>query len=418
MRNIVVVLAAAAVACGSSSTPAGTVILSTAVSGPGAVALNPTPDTCTTCAAGEYRYARGTAVTVVPVAQQGATFTTWGGACAGTNACSLKLDADRSLVAVFERNSAAVGIQLAGDGQGAVTSDPAGIDCGGLCTAQFPLGSTVTLTAVSRPGSTFAGWSGGCSGTGTCLVSIDQARSVSALFSRVTASVTAAHAGPGTVLSNPAGLAASGYPDCRPEFVRAFETLAGVATRAGVEGARFVVHTPLMQLDKAGIIRLGVSLGVDYALTHSCYDPSPAGLACGASCTAFFDQGTTVVLVASPAAGSIFTGWSGDCSGPDVCVLPSDVDHLVAATFVPAPPGGQNPQPVLTALSPTQLLAGSTGIVLTLSGLNFLPASRAFWNGNPRATEFVDANTLRMTLLDGDVAGPNPPFGLSPVCGP
>jgi 7-cyano-7-deazaguanine synthase len=74
----------------------------------------------------------------------------------------------------------------------------------------------------------------------------------------------------------------SGYPDCRPEFVRAFESLANVATRAGVEGARFTVHTPLMALDKAGIIRLGASLGVDYALTHSCYDPSAEGLACGA----------------------------------------------------------------------------------------------------------------------------------------
>jgi 7-cyano-7-deazaguanine synthase len=74
----------------------------------------------------------------------------------------------------------------------------------------------------------------------------------------------------------------SGYPDCRPEFVRAFESLANVATRAGAEGARFTVHTPLMALDKAGIIRLGASLGVDYALTHSCYDPSAEGLACGA----------------------------------------------------------------------------------------------------------------------------------------
>ncbi len=74
----------------------------------------------------------------------------------------------------------------------------------------------------------------------------------------------------------------SGYPDCRPEFVRAFEALANLGTRAGVEGARFTVHTPLMALDKAGIIRLGLSLGVDYSLTHSCYDPSPAGLACGA----------------------------------------------------------------------------------------------------------------------------------------
>ena len=73
----------------------------------------------------------------------------------------------------------------------------------------------------------------------------------------------------------------SGYPDCRPEFVRAFEALAGVATKAGVEGTAFRIHTPLMSLDKAGIIRLGLSLGVDYALTHSCYDPADDGAACG-----------------------------------------------------------------------------------------------------------------------------------------
>ena len=73
----------------------------------------------------------------------------------------------------------------------------------------------------------------------------------------------------------------SGYPDCRPEFVRAFEALARVATKAGVEGAALTVHTPLMELDKAGIIRLGLSLGLDYALTHSCYDPAPDGGACG-----------------------------------------------------------------------------------------------------------------------------------------
>jgi 7-cyano-7-deazaguanine synthase len=73
----------------------------------------------------------------------------------------------------------------------------------------------------------------------------------------------------------------SGYPDCRPEFVRAFEALARVATRAGIEGAEFRVHTPLMTLDKAGIIRLGVSLGVDYSITHSCYDPAAGGEACG-----------------------------------------------------------------------------------------------------------------------------------------
>lgn len=74
----------------------------------------------------------------------------------------------------------------------------------------------------------------------------------------------------------------SGYPDCRPEFIAAYETLANLATRAGVEGnRRFKVHTPLISLSKAEIIRKGLDLGVDYGLTLSCYDPGPAGLACG-----------------------------------------------------------------------------------------------------------------------------------------
>jgi 7-cyano-7-deazaguanine synthase len=73
----------------------------------------------------------------------------------------------------------------------------------------------------------------------------------------------------------------SGYPDCRPEFVRAFEALARVATKAGVEGQRLVVRTPLIAMTKGEIVRLGLSLGLDYALTHSCYDPAPDGEPCG-----------------------------------------------------------------------------------------------------------------------------------------
>ncbi len=74
----------------------------------------------------------------------------------------------------------------------------------------------------------------------------------------------------------------SGYPDCRPEFIAAFEHLANVATKAGVEDRlRFRIHAPLIEMTKAQIIRRGVALGVDYRLTHSCYDPSPEGLSCG-----------------------------------------------------------------------------------------------------------------------------------------
>jgi 7-cyano-7-deazaguanine synthase len=91
----------------------------------------------------------------------------------------------------------------------------------------------------------------------------------------------------------------SGYPDCRPEFISAFEHLAAVATKAGVEGTKFQIHAPLISMSKADIIRKGADLGVDFSFTHSCYDPTAAGLACGEcdSCrirlTGFRDAGLT-----------------------------------------------------------------------------------------------------------------------------
>lgn len=77
----------------------------------------------------------------------------------------------------------------------------------------------------------------------------------------------------------------SGYPDCRPQFIEAFERMANLATRSGVEGRRFRIHAPLIALSKAETIKEGIRLGVDFALTHSCYDPTPEGSACG-SCDA------------------------------------------------------------------------------------------------------------------------------------
>jgi 7-cyano-7-deazaguanine synthase len=96
----------------------------------------------------------------------------------------------------------------------------------------------------------------------------------------------------------------SGYPDCRPEFIAAFERTANLATKAGVEGrVRFSVRTPLMAMTKAEIIRAGAKLGVDYALTLSCYDPGPDGIACGAcdACT-LRRKGFAEAGLADPAA--------------------------------------------------------------------------------------------------------------------
>jgi len=74
----------------------------------------------------------------------------------------------------------------------------------------------------------------------------------------------------------------SGYPDCRPEYIEAFQRMADLATRAGVEGRCIQIRTPLISLTKAEIIKTGINLGVDYSITHSCYDPTPDGAACGA----------------------------------------------------------------------------------------------------------------------------------------
>jgi 7-cyano-7-deazaguanine synthase len=73
----------------------------------------------------------------------------------------------------------------------------------------------------------------------------------------------------------------SGYPDCGPEFIDAFQRVAALATRAGVEGAAFTIHTPLIAMSKADIVRRGIALGLDFGLTHSCYDPLPSGRPCG-----------------------------------------------------------------------------------------------------------------------------------------
>ncbi|QXE86176.1 7-cyano-7-deazaguanine synthase QueC [Geomonas nitrogeniifigens] len=73
----------------------------------------------------------------------------------------------------------------------------------------------------------------------------------------------------------------SGYPDCRPEYIAAYEVMANLATKAGVEGKKMTIHTPLISLSKAEIIKTGLTLGVDYGKTHSCYDPTKDGAACG-----------------------------------------------------------------------------------------------------------------------------------------
>ncbi len=157
------------------------------------------PGTCTAS------FAQNTQVTLTATPAANYTFTSWGGACSGTKPCTLTIEAN---VTVSVRFTAQSSLTVSVTGNGTVTSTPAGINCSsGSCSAAFPQGTQVTLTETPASGDNFTGWSGACTGTSNCVVTVSGATSVTAAFAGAdTLSVTLAGSGTGTVTSSPAGI--------------------------------------------------------------------------------------------------------------------------------------------------------------------------------------------------------------------
>uniref|UniRef100_UPI003F9A9850 InlB B-repeat-containing protein n=1 Tax=unclassified Nitrospira TaxID=2652172 RepID=UPI003F9A9850 len=160
-------------------------------------------------------------------------FAGWSGAgCTGTGTCTVSMSAARTVTATFTTVQRTLTVTKAGTGSGTVTSNPGGISCGNDCTEGYANGTAVTLTAVASGGSTFASWSGGgCSGTGTCIVTMTAARAVTATFTTVqrTLTVTKAGTGSGTVTSNPGGISCGN--DCTEGYANGTAvTLTAVAS--------------------------------------------------------------------------------------------------------------------------------------------------------------------------------------------
>jgi hypothetical protein len=132
-------------------------------------------------------YPEGTVVTLSASASAGSTFAGWSGACTGTGACQVTMDQARGVTATFNPTQYTLTVTKAGTGSGTVTStNPAGgIDCGSDCSESYPEGTVVTLSASASAGSTFAGWSGACTGTGSCQVTMSETRAVTATFNLV-----------------------------------------------------------------------------------------------------------------------------------------------------------------------------------------------------------------------------------------
>jgi uncharacterized repeat protein (TIGR02543 family) len=148
--------------------------------GTGTVTSSPTGIDCGATCSAIFNYNTSVILTATPAT--GSTFTGWSGDCTGTGTCTVTMSAAKSVTATFTLNTYALTVGKSGTGAGAVTSSPAGIDCGVTCSANFNYNTSFILTATPATGSTFAGWSGDCIGIGTCTVTMISAKSVTAIF--------------------------------------------------------------------------------------------------------------------------------------------------------------------------------------------------------------------------------------------
>jgi hypothetical protein len=175
--------------CGNESVTVNesySLTVATGGTGSGTVGVSPAG---TSCGSGCYSYTSGAVVQVTATAASGSTFVGWSGACSGTGTCSVTMSQDQSVTATFNTSTGTqytLTITTSGTGSGTVASSPTGISCPGTCSASFGSGASVTLTATPASGSTFNAWSGACTGTGACTVTMNQAQSANADFEPLT----------------------------------------------------------------------------------------------------------------------------------------------------------------------------------------------------------------------------------------
>jgi phospholipase C len=277
-------------ACGGSSssspTPTQTFTVTVIDAGPagsGAVSSNPSGISCgSTCTAS---FNDHTTVTLTATPAAGFAFTGWSGGCSGTSTCVLSVTGNVSATATFSAQAppTTLSVSLQGTGTGTVTSSPTGINCGTTCSASFPTGSMVTLTATPAAGATFTGWGAPCSGTGTCVITLAQSTSVVANF-------------------------------------------GGTASTYNLS------------------VNLLASTGSSNVASGGTVTSSPAGISCQwqstvqtGTCAATFNAGTQVTLNATLDPNSYLASWGGDCSGHGVCSVTMSSNQLVDANLNPWP---------------------------------------------------------------------------------
>lgn len=336
-----------------------------------------------------YTFEAGTQVTLTASPAPGYTFIGWSGdSCTGTDPCVVNMDTHQYIEAHFSEGSSlpkrTLTLSKTGAGIGTVTSLPAGINCGTECAYDFDFGTSVTLSASPGGNSTFTGWSGACSGTGTCQVLMNQVRNVEATFAdgvtppvRHELTVIRSGNGQGTVASTPSGINCGS--DCSESFdhgtaVTLHATAASGSTFDGWSGACSGTNECQVTIDQArSVTATFVStvvppivrrLTVTKAGTgEGTVTSSPSGIACGTDCEEDFNDGTEVLLTASPASTSTFVGWTGACSGTGTCQVSMTEAKTVSATFssTAQPPNGSPKLKLSVSPAKTSVKAGKTG---------------------------------------------------------
>ena len=290
-------------------------------------------------------YTSGTLVTLTPTPASGSTFTGWSGtACSNGN---VTMNADISCTANFSLlTNYTLTVTRAGSGTGTVISNPAGINCGSTCTASISSSTAVTLTATASSGSTFAGWSGNCTATGSVIMTGNMGCTATfnssgyKLTSTVINEVTSSGTASGTIVSNPAGIncgtdCSETYPagqmvtlTPKPAANSKFKAWTGHAdcTDGSVTmdasktcTATFTLNTVSLSVSKTG---------------NGIVTSTPSGVNCGTSCSFNFVAGTAVTLKANPEAGFAFAGWSGGCTGTADCSMTLSSNNTATANFV------------------------------------------------------------------------------------
>jgi len=280
-------------------------------------------------------------VTFVPAANTGSQFAGWTGAC---TACTVTMTAAQAVTASFTPTQYPLTVMLTGTGGGTVASNLTGISCGTDCAQSYPINTVVTLTATPSSTSDFIAWGGACAGVSTCVVTMDQARAVTAEFrlEHNALTVSGAGTGSGTVTSSPAGISCGS--DCTEIYpgnqsVTLTATAASGSVFTGWSGTCSTSTTNKCTVSMAQAVSVTATFEVPQTLTvlkdgtgTGTVTSSSTGINCGATCTATMVD--TVTLTATAAAGSGLVKWTG-CSSTstNTCTVKMLAAKTITATF-------------------------------------------------------------------------------------